>query len=174
MVRPQAVYPHGQHASVVRSYQRRTVANSAAYLADELRPGSAVLDVGCGPGSITADIAERVSPGRVVAVDASPEAVATARRTAADHGVRGVEFAVADVHALDFPDATFDVVHAHQVLQYVADPVRALSEMRRVCRPGGTHRRPRRRLRDDGLAPRGAGTGRVDGAVSARRPARRR
>ena len=45
---------------------------------------------------------------------------------------------VADVHALPFPDRSFDVVHAHQVLQHVADPVRALREMRRVCRPGGT------------------------------------
>ena len=48
-----------------------------------------------------------------------------------------VDFAVGDVHALDFPDDTFDVVHAHQVLQHVADPVQALREMRRVCRPGG-------------------------------------
>ena len=42
-----------------------------------------------------------------------------------------------DVHALDFPDHTFDVVHAHQVLQHVADPVTALREMRRVTKPGG-------------------------------------
>ncbi len=48
-----------------------------------------------------------------------------------------MQFAVADVHALDFPDDSFDVVHAHQVLQHVGDPVRALREMRRVCRPGG-------------------------------------
>ena len=48
-----------------------------------------------------------------------------------------MDFAVTDVHALDFPDDTFDVVHAHQVLQHVTDPVQALREMRRVCRPGG-------------------------------------
>ncbi|ASU83950.1 SAM-dependent methyltransferase [Nocardiopsis gilva YIM 90087] len=137
MAQPPAVYPHGQHESVVRSYRWRTVENSAAYLADDLRAGATVLDVGCGPGSITADIAERVAPGRVVAVDASADAVAKARQAAAEQGVQGVEFAVADAHALDGPDDTFDVVHAHQVLQYAADPVRALSEMRRVCRPGG-------------------------------------
>ena len=48
-----------------------------------------------------------------------------------------VSFAVADVHQLDSPDDAFDVVHAHQVLQHVADPVQALLEMRRVCVPGG-------------------------------------
>ena len=48
-----------------------------------------------------------------------------------------MDFRTGDVHALDFADGTFDVVHAHQVLQHVADPVQALREMRRVCRPGG-------------------------------------
>ncbi|MBO0866430.1 MAG: methyltransferase domain-containing protein, partial [Mycobacterium sp.] len=48
-----------------------------------------------------------------------------------------ISFATADVHALEFPDDAFDVVHAHQVLQHVADPVQALREMRRVCTPGG-------------------------------------
>ncbi|WP_411104438.1 methyltransferase domain-containing protein [Streptomyces sp. cmx-4-9] len=133
-----AVYTHGHHESVLRSHRWRTAANSAAYLLPELRPGLSVLDVGCGPGTITADLAELVAPdGRVTAVDASAEIVEQARAHAAERGLAGVEFATADVHALDFPDDTFDVVHAHQVLQHVGDPVRALREMRRVCRPGG-------------------------------------
>ncbi|MGW2984625.1 methyltransferase domain-containing protein [Streptomyces goshikiensis] len=133
-----AVYTHGHHESVLRSHRWRTARNSAAYLIGELRPGMAVLDVGCGPGTITADLAELVSPGgRVTAVDAAEGVLAQARAHAAERGVTDVEFAVADVHALDFPDDSFDVVHAHQVLQHVGDPVRALREMRRVCRPGG-------------------------------------
>jgi ubiquinone/menaquinone biosynthesis C-methylase UbiE len=48
-----------------------------------------------------------------------------------------IRFAIADAHALGFPDGAFDVVHAHQVLQHLADPVGALRELRRVCRPGG-------------------------------------
>ncbi|GHI86412.1 methyltransferase domain-containing protein [Streptomyces xanthophaeus] len=133
-----AVYTHGHHESVLRSHRWRTAANSAAYLVPELRPGLSVLDVGCGPGTITADLAELVAPGgRVTAVDASADVVAQARAYAAERGLDGVEFATADVHALDFPDDSFDVVHAHQVLQHVGDPVRALREMRRVCRPGG-------------------------------------
>ncbi|MET9435125.1 methyltransferase domain-containing protein [Streptomyces sp. NPDC006551] len=132
-----AVYTHGHHESVLRSHSWRTAANSAAYLVPELRPGLDVLDVGCGPGTITADLAALVAPGRVTAVDAAEDVLDRARAVAAERGVRNVEFAVADVHALDFPDDSFDVVHAHQVLQHVGDPVRALREMRRVCRPGG-------------------------------------
>ncbi|WP_138894833.1 class I SAM-dependent methyltransferase [Streptomyces chryseus] len=132
-----AVYTHGHHESVLRSHSWRTAANSAAYLLGDLRPGLDVLDVGCGPGTITADLAALVAPGRVTAVDAAGEVLGRAREAAAERGLENVEFAVADVHALDFPDDSFDVVHAHQVLQHVGDPVRALREMRRVCRPGG-------------------------------------
>ncbi|WP_274563852.1 class I SAM-dependent methyltransferase [Streptomyces spiramyceticus] len=137
MPKETAVYTHGHHESVLRSHRWRTAANSAAYLIGELRPGLDVLDVGCGPGTITADLAALVAPGRVTAVDAADDVLDEAREVAAERGVDNVEFAVADVHALDFPDDSFDVVHAHQVLQHVGDPVRALREMRRVCRPGG-------------------------------------
>lgn len=132
-----AVYTHGHHESVLRSHRWRTAANSAAYLIGELRPGMAVLDVGCGPGTITADLAALVTPGRVTAVDANGEILDQAAEVAAERGLGNVEFATADVHDLDFPDDSFDVVHAHQVLQHVGDPVQALREMRRVCRPGG-------------------------------------
>ncbi|MFI9585257.1 methyltransferase domain-containing protein [Streptomyces sp. NPDC052236] len=137
MPKETAVYTHGHHDSVLRSHRWRTAANSAAYLLAELRPGLDVLDVGCGPGTITADLAGLVAPGRVTAVDAAEDVLRQARETAAGRGLDNVHFAVADVHALDFPDDSFDVVHAHQVLQHVGDPVRALREMRRVCRPGG-------------------------------------
>ncbi|MFE2329976.1 class I SAM-dependent methyltransferase [Streptomyces sp. NPDC059385] len=133
-----AVYTHGHHESVLRSHRWRTAENSAAYLIGELRPGMSVLDVGCGPGTITADLAELVAPGgSVTAVDAAEDVVEQARAYAQERGVTGVRFGTADVHALDFPDDSFDVVHAHQVLQHVGDPVQALREMRRVCRPGG-------------------------------------
>ncbi|MER6995674.1 class I SAM-dependent methyltransferase [Streptomyces sp. NPDC000410] len=137
MAKDTAVYTHGHHESVLRSHRWRTAANSAAYLVPELRPGMDVLDIGCGPGTITADLAALVAPGTVTAVDAAAEVLEQAREVAAERGLDNVRFAVADVHALDFPDDSFDVVHAHQVLQHVGDPVRALREMRRVCRPGG-------------------------------------
>jgi SAM-dependent methyltransferase len=133
-----ATYTHGHHASVLRSHTWRTAQNSAAYLLAHLRPGQSVLDVGCGPGTITVDLATLVAPGRVVGVDHAAGILEQARQAATSAGVADqLEFAQADVHALDFPDDTFDIVHAHQVLQHVGDPVTALREMRRVCKPGG-------------------------------------
>jgi SAM-dependent methyltransferase len=129
-------YTHGHHDSVLRSHRNRTVGNSAAYLAPLLRPGLDVLDVGCGPGTITHDLAARVAPGRVRGIDVVEEPLAEAR--ALGDGVEyGVEFAVDDVYGLADPDDSYDVVHAHQVLQHLSDPVAALREMRRVARPGG-------------------------------------
>ncbi|MCU1398657.1 MAG: hypothetical protein JWN62_1766 [Acidimicrobiales bacterium] len=130
-------YTHGHHAAVLRSHSWRTVANSAAYLIGHLTPGSNVLDVGCGPGTITTDIAVRVAPGDVVGMDASADVVAHAEEQAAASGISNVRFATGDAYALDFPDETFDVVHAHQTLQHVADPVAVLREMGRVAKPGG-------------------------------------
>jgi ubiquinone/menaquinone biosynthesis C-methylase UbiE len=134
---PQNTYTHGHHESVLRSHRSRTAANSAAYLLPHLAAGKSVLDVGCGPGTITADLAEMVAPGTVIATEISADVLKLAQDEVAARGIENVQFAVADVHALDFPDDSFDVVHAHQVLQHVADPVLALKEMRRVCRPGG-------------------------------------
>ncbi|MET8078578.1 class I SAM-dependent methyltransferase [Streptomyces sp. NPDC005303] len=135
--RETAVYTHGHHESVLRSHTWRTAANSAAYLLGSLKPHMKILDIGCGPGTITADLAELVPEGKVTGVDQASGVLDQARATAAARGLTNVDFAVADVHALDFPDDTFCVVHAHQVLQHVGDPVQALREMRRVTRPGG-------------------------------------
>ncbi|MFF7971488.1 methyltransferase domain-containing protein [Streptomyces sp. NPDC007905] len=132
-----AVYTHGHHESVLRSHTWRTAANSAAHLLGVLKPHMKILDIGCGPGTITADLAELVPDGHVTGVDHAPGILRQARETAAGRGLANVDFAVADVHALDYPDETFCVVHAHQVLQHVGDPVQALREMRRVTKPGG-------------------------------------
>ncbi|HXO82559.1 MAG TPA: class I SAM-dependent methyltransferase [Mycobacterium sp.] len=133
----QAVYTHGHHESVLRGHRVRTAENSAGYLLPHLRPGLSVLDVGCGPGTITVDLAARVAPGRVTAVEMTSDALDLARTEAQTRGQSNIDFVTSDVHALDLPDDTFDIVHAHQVLQHVADPVQALREMRRVCKPGG-------------------------------------
>ena len=80
------------------------------------------------PGTITADIGRRVAPGRVLGIDVSADVIEEARRDAGA-GPK-VEFAVGDLYSLDTGDETFDVVHAHQVLQHLADPVGALREMK--------------------------------------------
>ncbi len=129
-------YTHGHADSVLRSHRWRTAENSCAYLLPHLKPGLRLLDVGAGPGTITADLATLVAPARVTALEATDDALALSRTELGDRGI-DADFVVGDVHDLDLPDDSFDVVHAHQVLQHVADPVRALREMRRVCRPGG-------------------------------------
>jgi SAM-dependent methyltransferase len=130
-------YTHGHADAVLRSHRWRNVANSAAYLVDRLSPGHSLLDVGCGPGTLTVDLAKHVAPGRVVGIDSEATVLDEARRTAEEAGATNVEFHVADVHALPYDDGSFDVVHAHQVLQHLAHPHRALEEMARVCRAGG-------------------------------------
>lgn len=130
------IYTHGHHDSVLRSHRTRNVDNSAAYLKPFLRAGSSLLDVGCGPATLTADLARYVAGGRVVALDRAESVLDEARRTLAGRDPE-VTVSAGDVYALAFPDASFDVVHAHQVLQHLTDPIRALKEMRRVCSPGG-------------------------------------
>jgi len=128
-------YTHGHAESVLRSHRARTAANSAAYLLSTLRPTDRLLDVGSGPGTITADLARLVR--EVVAVEATEEAAELTRAELERQGIGNAEVRVQDVHALDLPDDAFDVAHAHQVLQHVAHPVVALREMSRVTRPGG-------------------------------------
>lgn len=130
-------YTHGHHESVLRSHQWRTAENSAAYLLPYLRPDMRILDVGCGPGTITADLARYVPDGEIVGIEPDESIVAKARAEAAGRGVPNARFETGDVYALAYPDGAFDVVHAHQVLQHLTDPVAALREMRRVCAPGG-------------------------------------
>jgi SAM-dependent methyltransferase len=115
-------YTHGHQESVLRSHKSRTAANSAAYLLPHLRADMTLLDVGCGPGTITADLAARVR--EVVGIDPSESVITDARASFPD-----VRFEVADL--FDVEDH-YDVVHAHQVLQHLSDPVGALRKMREV------------------------------------------
>jgi ubiquinone/menaquinone biosynthesis C-methylase UbiE len=130
-------YTHGHDDVVLRSHRWRTAENSAGYLLDRLSPGLSLLDVGCGPGTITCDLARRVAPGPVIGLDTAEEVLVEARQVAERTGPATVSFEAGSVFDLRFDDDSFDVVHAHQVLQHVGDPVAALGEMRRVCRPGG-------------------------------------
>lgn len=135
-------YTHGHHASVLRSHRWRTAANSAGYLIPHLEKGMSVLDVGCGPGTLTIDLARVVAPGKVVGVDASQDVLAEAHDELRQAGegqeaVTNVSFDQANAYSLPFADHSFDVVHAHQVLQHLSDPIAAIKEMVRVAKPGG-------------------------------------
>lgn len=135
---PEDVYTHGHGDSVLRSHRWRTAENSAAYLLPRLHEDSRILDVGCGPGAISVELARLVSAGSVVGIDRSAAVIHEARAAADRAGVANLEFTVGDVYSLDHEAGTFGVVHAHQVLQHLSDPVAALREMGRVCAPTGT------------------------------------
>lgn len=144
MAQEPTVYSHGHHESVLRSHQWRTAENSAAYLLDRLRPGLTLLDVGSGPGTLTCDLAERVQPGRVLGVDPSADVTTQAtdelaRRVGAGRLSEGQVTFRTDNFMSDAVAAAgpFDVVHAHQVLQHLADPVEALRHMAALARPEG-------------------------------------
>jgi ubiquinone/menaquinone biosynthesis C-methylase UbiE len=130
-------YTHGHAPATVRQHGRRTAEEAAAFLLPSLRTGMRLLDVGCGPGSITRGLAERLAPGEVVGVDLSRETLASARADAAARGLTNLRYEEASVYALPFPDASFDVAYAHQVTQHLCEPAAALAEMLRVVRPGG-------------------------------------
>ena len=130
-------YTHGHESATLASHGTRTAANSAGHLIPVLRQGMSVLDVGCGPGTITVDLAEIVAPGMVVGLENAEKPLVAARAAATERGDSRTSFELGDVMALPFADDSFDVVHAHQVLQHVTDPIGALREMARVAKPGG-------------------------------------
>jgi ubiquinone/menaquinone biosynthesis C-methylase UbiE len=130
-------YTHGHQEAVLRAHRWRTAQNSAAYLLPLLRPDLRLLDVGCGPGTLTVDLARRVAPGRVVGVDLVGSVIEEASAHAREAGVVNVSFLAGDFREVGLEDRSFDVVHAHQVLQHLRDPVGALRAMTRLVRPGG-------------------------------------
>lgn len=130
-------YTHGHHESVLRSHTWRTAENSVGYMLSHVVPGATIVDVGSGPGTITADLAERAAPGTVVGVDAVPAIVDAANALAAQRGLTNLSFRVGDAYALGLPDDSADIVHTHQTLHHLARPADALREFARVVRPGG-------------------------------------
>ncbi|HEY2993761.1 MAG TPA: methyltransferase domain-containing protein [Methylomirabilota bacterium] len=117
-------------------YARRT-GQVAAFLAPHLRAGMRLLDCGCGPGSITVDLAQAVAPGDTIGIDLREDALAQARALARERRIANVAFQAASVYHLPFPDGSFDAAFACAVLQHLAAPLVALQEIRRVLKPGG-------------------------------------
>ncbi|WP_422924128.1 methyltransferase domain-containing protein [Singulisphaera sp. PoT] len=128
-------YTPGYSRNAVQFMARRTVDTHARFFTHLLRPGMSVLDCGCGPGSITRGLAEVVAPGEVVGLDAGPSQVETARRD--NQGVANLRFEVVEGQKIPFPDASFDAVFAHALLEHVPDAGATVREFSRVLRPGG-------------------------------------
>ncbi len=98
----------------------------------DLAPGARVLDVGCGPGALTAVLVDRLGADHVAAVDPSAPFVA-----AVGDRLPGIDVRRAAAEDLPFADDSFDAALAQLVVHFMADPVAGLREMGRVTRPGG-------------------------------------
>ena len=112
----------------------RRAEQQAGYLLDYLEPQFDLLDIGCGPGSITLGFAKHLPEGSVTGIDVSDEHIATARKQPA---LNNTTFKTGDAYALPCQDQSFDVVHAHALFQHLSNPGKALEEIWRVLRPGG-------------------------------------
>ena len=115
----------------------RGLTTEGAFITPYLRPGLAVLDCGCGPGSISIDIANNLAPGTVIGIDIDHVRIEHARAASREHGIANVSFESADVHSLPFDDASFDLVFSNALMQHLPNPESAVAEMYRVLRPAG-------------------------------------
>jgi SAM-dependent methyltransferase len=128
----QHTYIHGTEPSEQERLAGLNRMTNAAFIRFlNVAPGSRVLEVGSGLGILASEVAAFASDVDVAGVELSAAQLAAARPAPR------VTFSQGDAHALDFPDASFDVVYARYLLEHVADPDRVLREMRRVTRSGG-------------------------------------
>lgn len=130
-------YVMGYSEALLRIMRARSAADWCRYLTPHLKPGLRALDVGCGPGSISAGLAQAIAPGELRGIDVAPSQVEEAASAAAERGLSNAEFSVADATALPFEDGRFDIVHCSDTLAFVPDAAAALDEMKRVLKPGG-------------------------------------
>jgi SAM-dependent methyltransferase len=127
---------HGQK-EVREIYEQRGLDSTYPQLTPYLSTGDHVLDVGCGPGTVTLDVAKAVYPGEVVGIDPTEESIARGNESSDNRGVKNARFQVGNALALEFGDREFDVVYALSVFGYLPEPAKALAEMRRVTRKKG-------------------------------------
>ncbi len=129
-------YTPGYSEPTLRLMLNRTAAKHAAFFMPILRPGMRLLDCGCGPGTITLDLAKLVSPGQVFGIDLERTQVRSAQHLSRQLQIN-VTFAVASIYTLPFSDGQFDAVFAHALFEHLREPRRALLEMKRVLRHSG-------------------------------------
>ena len=130
-------YSMGYEEAMERMVRGRTAPTHAAYLLPHLNPGLRMLDIGCGPGTISVGLASAVAPGEFIGVDMEESQVKLATAAASNGGNSNARFQVADALDLPFPEDYFDVVHMHTVLIHVPDTMGLLAEVKRVLKPGG-------------------------------------
>ena len=130
-------YAMGYSNIFMELLERRSAPRNAAHLVPHLLPGMTLLDLGCGPGSITTGLAKAVHPGRTHGVDLNEEQLGLARRRAQELGLENLEFHQGNALRLPFPDHHFDAVHCHGFLMHSPCIKEQLTEILRVLKPRG-------------------------------------
>jgi len=131
-------YPPDLLRAIPTDVRDRFVGVGNPFALGPICPGEAVLDLGCGAGFDVFVAAQLVGPaGRVVGIDLSPEMLAMAEAELREPKFPQIEFQMAQVETLPFPDASFDVALSNGVLNLIPDKPQALREIFRVLRPGG-------------------------------------
>lgn len=124
--------------AVISLYGERTALTSCAYLRPYIKETSNILDVGCGPGIITSDLANIAFKGKTIGVDNNAGIIEQASKSIPASAVPNLTFTVGDAAKLEeFEDNTFDIVHAHALFVHIKDPVEVMKQFHRVCKPGG-------------------------------------
>ena len=123
--------------SATDNLSKRSLENNFPQLCSYLKPNSKVLDVGCGPGTITIGVAQYLKSGEVVGIDPIEDWIDSANELARQKKLKNVVFKLGDSHNLDFPDDSFDVTYSHFVIKHLIDPVMGLKEQKRVTKKGG-------------------------------------
>jgi len=127
-------YTPGHSANATAFMAARSFGSHGEFIRPYIKPGMRVLDCGCGPGAISVGLAEAVGPaGHVTGVDFGESQIEVAKA----HSNPNLIFRVASVYKLPFEDGAFDLVFSHALFEHLADPIRGISEIGRVLRPGG-------------------------------------
>ena len=130
-------YILGYSQEVMDMHNWRSAESCAAHLLPHLEAGFRILDFGCGNGSISMGLANAVAPGELHGIDRDKSVIELARSSAAAGGHTNASFHVGELTELPFEDGFFDAAHCHTVLIYVPDTQAALTEIKRVLKPGG-------------------------------------
>lgn len=130
-------YTPGYSENAVRFMQRRSLKSHGAFILPYLRDRQTILDLGCGPGTITVDIARLNQNGRVVAVDRESSQIEAAKTLAAARGIENIEFQIHDVTQIAPVEGSFDLIFSHALFEHLSEPITILREIRpRLSREG--------------------------------------
>lgn len=127
----------GYGPMILQHYASRRLTDEPDFVIPLVRPEHRIIDCGCGPGSMTIDLAELAHRGEVVGVDVEPSQIAIANEAARERHVQNVRFDVATAYDLPFASESFDLAHICALLSNTRHPDRVLREVRRVTRSGG-------------------------------------